>query len=176
MDSSLTFLRTREIFFANRRRNPSPNRPCLLARRQRRNNAVKQRRKTRTRRCDERCEKRPFVTYLLVVLRVYKDVLFNFYTCEWGERKISYSFQLFLEWKFPLRILSLGHEKGGKLLPSWILYLYLKNAFFFHFLFTFSRALARICARIISLFFCVRARPRARKSHALLSSIDLYRW
>ena len=62
--------------------NPSPNRPCLLARRQRRNNAVKQSRKTRTRRRDERCEKRPFVTYLLVVLRVCKDVLFNFYTCE----------------------------------------------------------------------------------------------
>ena len=43
-----------------------------------------------------------------------------------------------------------------------------------------SLSRARICAHlrahIISLFFCVRARTRARKSHALLSSIDLYRW
>ena len=42
-----------------------------------------------------------------------------------------------------------------------------------------SLSRARICAHmrahIISLFFCVRARTRARKSHALLSSIDLYR-
>ena len=41
------------------------------------------------------------------------------------------------------------------------------------------RAFARLCAplraHIISLFFCVRARTRARKSHALLSSIDLDR-
>ena len=171
MDSSLTFLRTREIFFANRRRNPSPNRPCLLARRQRRNNAVKQRRKTRTRRCDERCEKRPFVTYLLVVLRVYKDVLFNFYTCEWGERKISYSFQLFLEWKFPLRILSLGHEKGGKLLPSWILYLYLKNAFFF-ISSSLSRAHLRAFARAYNITFFLRARAHAREKVTRIAIID----
>ena len=49
-----------------------------------------------------------------------------------------------------------------------------KNAFFFHFLFTFSRAhLKRAFARAynITFFFCVRT--RARKSHALLSSIDL---
>ena len=43
-----------------------------------------------------------------------------------------------------------------------------------------SLSRARICAHlrahIISLFFCVRARTRARKSHALLSSINLYRW
>ena len=128
MDSSLTFLRTREIFFANRRRNPSPNRPCLLARRQRRNNAVKQRRKTRTRRCDERCEKRPFVTYLLVVLRVYKDVLFNFYTCEceWGERKISYSFQLFLEWnpnnKQQTNKSQIQRETKGEVADKFLLY------------------------------------------------------
>ena len=35
---------------------------------------------------------------------------------------------------------------------------------------------AHMRAHIISLFFCVRARTRARKSHALLSSINLYRW
>ena len=34
-------------------------------------------RKTRTRRRDERCEKRPFVTYLLVLLRVYVCSLFS---------------------------------------------------------------------------------------------------
>ena len=51
-----------------------------------------------------------------------------------------------------------------------------KNAFFF---ISSSLSRARICAHlrahIISLFFCVRARTRARKSHALLSSINLYR-
>ena len=53
---------------------------------------------------------------------------------------------------------------------------FLKIAFFFHFLFTFSRAhLKRAFARAynITFFFCVRARTRARKSHALLSPIDL---
>ena len=48
------------------------------------------------------------------------------------------------------------------------------------FLISSSLSRARICAHlrahIISLFFCVRARTRARKSHALLSSINLYRW
>ena len=49
-----------------------------------------------------------------------------------------------------------------------------------HFFFiSSSLSRARLCAHlrahIISLFFCVRARTRARKSHALLSSIDLYR-
>ena len=52
-----------------------------------------------------------------------------------------------------------------------------KKQFFF---ISSSLSRARICAHlrahIISLFFCVRARTRARKSHALLSSIDLYRW
>jgi hypothetical protein len=89
---------------------------------------VKQRRKTRTRRCDERCEKRPFVTYLLVVLRVYKDVLFNFYTCEWGERKRSYSFQLFLAWVEPQQTnkqtnkSQIQRETKGEVADKFLLY------------------------------------------------------
>ena len=58
------------------------------------------------------------------------------------------------------------------------LYLVSKKRIFFFISSSLSRA--RICAHlrahIISLFFCVRARTRARKSHALLSSIEVYRW
>ena len=64
----MTFLRTLEIFFANRQRNLSPNHPCL-ARRQR-NNAAK--RRTRTRRRGGRCEWRQFVTCVSLCLCVYR--------------------------------------------------------------------------------------------------------
>jgi hypothetical protein len=65
-------------------------------------------------------------------------------------------------------------EKGGKFCMSRSVS---KKRIFFSFPLHF---LARICAHlrahIISLFYLrTRARTRARKSHALLSSIDLYR-
>ena len=64
----MTFLRTLEIFFANRQRNLSPNHPCLA--RQQRNNAAK--RRTRTRRRGGRCEWRQFVTCVSLCLCVYR--------------------------------------------------------------------------------------------------------
>ena len=55
---------------------------------------------------------------------------------------------------------------------SWILYLYLKNAFFFHFLFTFSRAHLRAFARAYNITFFLRARAHAREKVTRIAIID----
>ena len=51
-------------------------------------------------------------------------------------------------------------------------YLYLKNAFFFHFLFTFSRAFLRAIARAYNITFFLRARAHAREKVTRIAIID----
>ena len=51
-------------------------------------------------------------------------------------------------------------------------YLYLKNAFFFHFLFTFSRAFLRAFARAYNITFFLRARAHAREKVTRIAIID----
>ena len=53
-----------------------------------------------------------------------------------------------------------------------LLYLYQKNAFFFHFLFTFSRAHLRAFARAYNITFFLRARAHAREKVTRIAIID----